>query len=63
MVFGRTLDASDSTTPQVINGDRDPAYPEVVDELKAVSAAPSLMPMVLPMAMLNVASRIQYPLD
>jgi hypothetical protein len=63
MVLGRTLDASHTTTPQVINGDRDPVYPKVVDELKAVSAAPSLIPMVLPRAMLNVAFRIQYPPD
>jgi hypothetical protein len=63
MVLGRILDASHTTTPRVINGDRDPAYPKAVDELKAVSAAPSLISMVLPRAMLNVASHIQYPPD
>ncbi|HZA23575.1 MAG TPA: IS6 family transposase, partial [Dehalococcoidia bacterium] len=34
------LDASHTTTPQVINVDRNPAYPKAVDELKAEGQLP-----------------------
>jgi transposase-like protein len=38
--LARALDASHTTTPRVINVDRNPAYPKAVDELKAEGQLP-----------------------
>jgi len=38
--LARGLDASHTTTPRVINVDRNPAYPKAVDELKAEGQLP-----------------------
>ena len=38
--LARALDASHTTTPRVINVDRNPAYPKAVDELKAAGKLP-----------------------
>jgi transposase, IS6 family len=38
--LARALDASHTTTPRVINVDRNPAYPKAVDELKAEDQLP-----------------------
>jgi transposase-like protein len=38
--LARALDASHTATARLINGDRNPAYPEAVDELKAEGQLP-----------------------
>jgi IS6 family transposase len=38
--LARAPGASHTTTPRVINVDRDPAYPKVMDELKAEGQLP-----------------------
>jgi IS6 family transposase len=38
--LARALDASHTTTPRVINVDRNPAYPKAVDEIKAEGQLP-----------------------